>query len=316
VTRALDVPGQAGALEHEVIFYRGLDDFVDGVVRFVRDGLAAEEPVLVSVPRQRHDPLRAGLGAYAPHVTFLDMTEVGRNPGRIIPAIRKFCEAQGPGRIRFVGEPIWPGRNAAEIRECTRHEALLNLAFREIPVTILCPYDESGLDAATLSDARRTHPVLVNGVERRDSADYTDPLTIYESADSPLPAAPADATTLEFGPGSLPEVRTFMRQRLRDAALTGDRADDLLLAVNEVVTNSLIYGGAFGTLRTWSENGAGSIICEVSDQGCIADPLVGRHSPRPGAEGGRGLWLVHQFCDLAEVRSDASGTIIRMYAAG
>jgi anti-sigma regulatory factor (Ser/Thr protein kinase) len=315
MTRALDVPGLAGALEHEAIFYRDLDDFVDGVVRFVRAGLAAEEPVLVSVPGQRHEPLRAALGDDTHSVAFLDMTQIGRNPGRIIPAVRKFCEPHTDGRIWFVGEPIWPGRNAAEIRECTRHEALLNLAFRDTPVSILCPYDANGLDAATLSDACRTHPVLLDGLERRDSADYTEPLTIYAAVESPLPAAPIDAMAMEFGPESLPPVRRFVRERLRAAAVTGDRADDLLLAVNEVVTNSLIYGGGFGTLRTWTEGGPGTIICEVSDQGRIADPLVGRHSPRPGAEGGRGLWLVHQFCDLVEVRSDESGTTIRMHAA-
>jgi anti-sigma regulatory factor (Ser/Thr protein kinase) len=268
----------------------------------------------VSVPGQRHDPLRAALGAEAEQVTLLDMTTIGRNPGRIIPAVRKFCDAQPPGRIRFVGEPIWVGRNEAEIRECTRHEALLNLAFQDTPVTILCPYDSAGLDPVTLSDALRTHPVIVDGAERRGSSDYVDPLSIYLSPDYPLPPPPADAVSLQFGPGALPQIRRFVRERLREASLVGDRGDDLLLAVNEVVTNSLVYGGGHGTLRLWTEPTQPSVIVEVSDRGRIDDPLVGRHTPRAGAEGGRGLWLVHQFCDLAELRSDASGTTIRIHA--
>ncbi len=57
------------------------------------------------------------------------MAELGRNPARIIPEVQAFTDKHPGQRVRFVGEPIWPGRSAAEICEATRHEALLNLAF-------------------------------------------------------------------------------------------------------------------------------------------------------------------------------------------
>jgi hypothetical protein len=54
---------------------------------------------------------------------------------------------------------------------------------------------------------------------------------------------------------------------------------------------------------------------EHARRGTISDPLAGRRRPAPGALGGHGLWLVHQVCDQVELRSDGSGTTIRMHMA-
>ena len=55
------------------------------------------------------------------------------------------------------------------------------------------------------------------------------------------------------------------------------------------------------------------IICQVRDQGWIADPLAGRQRRSP-EDSGHGLWVVNQVCDLVEIRtSPAAGTIIRLH---
>jgi hypothetical protein len=53
------------------------------------------------------------------------------------------------------------------------------------------------------------------------------------------------------------------------------------------------------------------VICQVSDSGCITDPLVGLR--RPLGPGGMGLWVVNQVCDLVELRTGKRGTTIRMH---
>src|SRR5207244_9284383 len=108
---------------------------------FLRGGLKAGEPVFASVAPQRLEPLREYLGTDAEHVMLASMAEVGRNPGRIMAVLTDFAERRNGGRAWLVGEPIWAARTPAEIREATRHEALINLAFAGVPVTILCPYD-------------------------------------------------------------------------------------------------------------------------------------------------------------------------------
>jgi len=80
---------------------------------------------------------------------------------------------------------------------------------------------------------------------------------------------------------------------------------------NEVATNSVRYGGGFGNLRLWRN--ADDVVCEVSDEGRIHDPLVGRERPPTDRDGGAGLYLAHHFCDLVQLRSTEGGTVIRLH---
>jgi anti-sigma regulatory factor (Ser/Thr protein kinase) len=52
--------------------------------------------------------------------------------------------------------------------------------------------------------------------------------------------------------------------------------------------------------------------CEVRDRGWIDDPLAGRERPSDLRGGGRGLWIVNHLCDLVQVRSSASGSVVRL----
>jgi anti-sigma regulatory factor (Ser/Thr protein kinase) len=303
-----------GVLVHEALFYRTLAEFVDGTARFLRAGLDRGDATLVSIPAARIAPLRAGLGRLAGQVQFADMNQIGRNPARIIPFVREFADHRPGRRISFVGEPIWPGRTSAEIRECVRHEALLNAAFAATDSSIFCPYDADGLDRSTMADAWRTHPVVGEGDKWASSPDYTDPAVLYAAADQPLPPPPPDALVFPYAVADLPLIRQLIADRAARFGLTADRAGDLTLAVNEVVTNTLAHTRAGGTLRVWVDAGQQALVCEVRDTGRIADLLVGRRSPPADAERGRGLWLVNQFCDLVELRPGEEGTTIRLYA--
>ena len=49
--------------------------------------------------------------------------------------------------------------------------------------------------------------------------------------------------------------------------------------------------------------------------GRLEDPLVGRARPTPTQDHGRGLWLVHQLCDLVQLRSGEAGTVARVSMA-
>jgi DcmR-like sensory protein len=48
--------------EHEALFYRDDDDFLAGLLPFVREGLEQDEAVVVAEPRARLDLLRDALG--------------------------------------------------------------------------------------------------------------------------------------------------------------------------------------------------------------------------------------------------------------
>ncbi|WP_159323772.1 anti-sigma factor RsbA family regulatory protein [Streptomyces tendae] len=297
---------------HPALFYRSEAEYTDRTVAFVREGLAAGEPVAVAVPGPNLELVRAGLGTDARDVTFLDMTEAGRNPGRIIPGVlRAFADAHARAgvRVRIIGEPVWAGRSAAEYPACAQHEALINAAFAGRAATILCPYDESRLAADVLADALVTHPTVVTAGGERVSEEY-DWRAVVARYNEPLGRAP-DADVLAFGPGELPEARRFAVERAASLGLTGRRLQDAELAVAELTTNSVVHGGGSGTVAVWSE--AGQVVCEVRDAGRLTDPLAGRRPAEHGQIGGRGLLLVHYVADLVRIHTAADGTAVRFY---
>jgi anti-sigma regulatory factor (Ser/Thr protein kinase) len=295
-----------GGFSHEAVLYRQPADYRSAVLAFVRDGLASDEPALVAVPAAAAEALHPGLDGQS-GVELADMGQLGRNPGRIIAAAWDFAERH-PGRaVRFVSEPVWPGRSPAEIREAAAHEAMVNLAFATAPVAMLCLYDAGRLPSAVVTVAARTHPVTRMPDGARDSSAYQAGF-LPDGASFPLPAPPGRALRLPYT-SDLRSVRSSVARYAGEAGLTADRLADLVIAVGEVIANTLRHTGQGGLVSIWYTRA--EVICQVSDTGRIADPLVGRR--RPVGPGGLGLWVVHQVCDLVEFRSGAGGTCIRMH---
>ena len=299
---------------HEALLYAGDDGFLEGTLPWIRDAVAGGEPILVVVSAARIARLREELGAAADCVTFADMADVGTNPARIIPAWREFVDAHaGQGRrLRGIGEPIWADRSPEALVECQRHEALLNVAFAGAEdFWLLCPYDVDALGADVIDKAHRSHPAVVAGDETRRSDTYEDIGAAAAPFAEPLAEPPADADVLPFASGTLAVVRRLVALRAGEADLSEIGTADLVLAVNEVATNSIRHGGGEGVLRAWLTDEM--VIFEVADAGAIADPLAGRVRPPSGQSGGHGLWLCNQACDLVQLRSFAGGSVVRLH---
>lgn len=297
------------AFHHEAFMYAGAAAFLEGTVPFIEAGLRAGEPVLVVVGEEKIDRLRAELGGDAGRVAFADMTEVGRNPARIISAWRDFLATHGAiTPARGIGEPVYAERTPDELLECQRHEALLNVAFAGGPPwRLMCPYDTTSLDADIIEAAGHSHRYVAGGRSPEYRGDgWTGP------AEDRLPDPPAGALPLAFGQGPLEGVRQFVVDNVGDTLGAG-QLSDLLVAVTEVAGNSLMHGGGAGMLRVW--NSAAAVVCEVRDQGWIRQPLVGRARPTFDQESGRGLWMVNQLCDLVQLRSSPAGTVVRLHMA-
>lgn len=298
---------------HPALFYRGVRGYLAGTMRFIREGLRLGDPVAVAVPGPNLRLLRSALGESAARVRMMDMTQAGRNPGRIIPGIlRRFADAHPRGRVRIIGEPIWPGRSENEYPACVQHEALINLAFSGRPVTILCPYDAERLHPRVLADAAATHPLLIDDEGEHDSAEYA-PERIRQAYDVPLPEPADQPVVLAFDDTNLSQARALVVEHARRAGLADDRVMDVELAVNEMAANSLAHGGGAGDLRIWRQDPY--LVCEVRDAGFIPDPLVGRHPVTPDMPGGRGVLLVNQLSDLVRLHTRPGGTTIRAHFA-
>jgi anti-sigma regulatory factor (Ser/Thr protein kinase) len=305
-----------GDFRHEALFYGGLNGWLEGAAAFVREGMEADEPTFVVAGAPKLAALKAELGPGADLVQYADMEEVGLNPARIIPAWTDFLARSAPEgqRVRGIGEPIWAERSPDELIECQRHESLLNVAFADSPGWwLLCPYDVSELGPEVLEEARRSHPFLWQDGAHTESLIYRDLETAAAPFDVPLPVAPTAAQKISLTLNTLSLIRDIVDRAASAHGLDEGRSSDLVLSVNELAGNSLRHGGGAGTLRIWTQDRA--LICEIEDTGHIDKPLVGRERPATDQERGFGLWLVNQMCDLVQVRTFKTGSVVRLHMA-
>jgi anti-sigma regulatory factor (Ser/Thr protein kinase) len=305
------VPDVAAAdgLGHAVLFYGGAAERRAAMVKLVQAGLARREPVLLAVPQVR-SALAGWLGASSALVTMTDMTELGRNPGRIIPALRAFADRHLGHRVQIVCESIWPGRTQAEVCEAARQEALIERAFVGISGTVVCPYSAAGLPESVLADAACTHPWQAAADSLVPSASYAGPHAVPAMCRLPLPRPPAEAEEMAYR-SDLRPVRAMVAAAGQRAGLPAGRVTDLMLAVSELAANTMRHTADGGVAYAWQADG--EMLCQVADSGYIPDPLAGLRREPVDQPGGKGLWLVHQVCDLVEVRTTEEGTVIRLH---
>jgi anti-sigma regulatory factor (Ser/Thr protein kinase) len=311
----MTAPAAAG-FRHEALFYRDDDEFVALVGAYLREGLERDEALVVVEPRPHLDLLRDALGDDAAAVHWLDMADVGANPGRIIPLWADMVTRHGSaGRpVRGVGEPAFAARRPAEMVECEVHEALIDSAFTPgVPWHLLCPYDRR-LPAAVQAGAMRTHAAWRDADGGGPSADYLPPGDGVDLATLPAccPLPPPTDVVLrgEFGQRDVPAVRRTVRAYARSCGLDTEQVENLELAASELASNCIRHGGGSGSLAMWRDPDA--VVVEFTCPGRFIDPLAGRRRPDPLGKGGMGLYLVQQLCDLVQIRTGPAGTTARV----
>jgi anti-sigma regulatory factor (Ser/Thr protein kinase) len=301
-------------MRHEAFLYVDDDEYVDTLTPFLRAGLTDGELVAAVIAPDRSSLLRRALGSSAADlVAWVDATRLGRNPTRLIAAWHQFIDEHlAPGqRVRAIGQPVWPGRSAAELVECHHHEVLANVSFADVPVWVMCPYDTSALDSYVIDDARRSHPLVAEAGGHHTNGVRFGFDEARATLTRPLAALPPVDLEMQIDQAGLSELRQAVAKYASGAGLSPARVDDLVLAVDEVATNSVIHGGGDGVLRAWVDGDM--LVHEVRDGGYIEEPLVGRRRPAPSQTSGRGLWVVNELCDLVQLRSSPAGTVVRLH---
>ena len=126
----------------------------------------------------------------------------------------------------------------------------------------------------------------------------------------PVPVVFADATHIEAtigeDPGEIAPVRDAVHD-LAERAGYGERADDLALAIDELIANAQEHGAA--PIHVVAEADASTgVRVEVCDSGSGFDwsEAVREHPPLPDSRRGRGLWIVRQLVDRVTVERDGN----------
>lgn len=152
--------------------------------------------------------------------------------------------------------------------------------------------------------------MLVDGHSEADAASRS-PSRRPEPFARPLSPPACEVRELTFAGEQLGGLRRALSSWAGEQRMQQVPIEELVLAVNELATNSVRHGGGAGKLLLWRESDR--LVCEIQDAGHIDDPLIGRSRPAPNQHTGRGLWLVHQLCDLVEIHSSPAGTAVRVH---
>jgi anti-sigma regulatory factor (Ser/Thr protein kinase) len=110
----------------------------------------------------------------------------------------------------------------------------------------------------------------------------------------------------------LHDFRTAVREFVRPD-LAAEVAEDLLLALDETVTNAIRHGACRPAISVHVSLEQEKVTATVQDGGAGFDiaRLVETWPPRPEAESGRGVYLLTQLMDSVSIFA-AGGTIVHM----
>jgi anti-sigma regulatory factor (Ser/Thr protein kinase) len=315
----VSAPARAG-YEHDALFVRSDEELVDFAVPFLRAGLEAHEASLVVCSPQTNallvDALDRGHG-----IIFVPGAEVFRRTTRALLAYEQMVEREldrGASRVRIIGE-VGFGDHPRGRAESMRFEAVANVALTRHPLWNVCVYDTRRLPRDALAFGEATHPVLIDGNERRPNEAYRDPAEMLRRAPSegpdPIEDSPPALQVADFDRFGLATLRSAIRQvAVTRSALPLSRLEDFVEAVSELAGNAVKHGSGRVRVRLWVS--VSRVVCTVTDQGeGFDDPLAGYVQPRPGHAHGMGLWLVRNLTDSLSFGRTPEGFTARVMIA-
>jgi anti-sigma regulatory factor (Ser/Thr protein kinase) len=299
----------AGAV-HEAVLYTTPDELAQRLAPRLLPSLTDGAPVVAVLDEPTRAELRRALGDAAERVAFPDPATVHRAPPFTVAMrwARLSRRVNSPtGRATIVGQHVegLPGCGATH---WARLDIGLNVAVVGLPITVLCPYRADNRELARVA---ATHPLLTSASGSIASAQYRQPIeALVEYPPPPPPELGPPATELEFDAAQLGVLRHLVAAVAGRSVPEPERVADLVLAVNEIGSNSVEHGPGHGRLRMWA--GDGGVTAEVADPGTADLPFPGMVAPPTTGVRGRGLWLASELCDVLQVWSDADGTVIRL----
>jgi anti-sigma regulatory factor (Ser/Thr protein kinase) len=315
VTATSSVGGWTGdRFAHEAFVYDDEQAVLERVVPFVEDGLTLGQATIVVASEPVREVLADSLGSAVDELAaFADSAGFWQGSGQQTLAayhqsMRPLLEAGRPWRL--VGEPTWlmaPGGQS-----WSRFEAVANDAFADYPYYSLCLHDRRRLEPQLIDNQLRVHPTVWDGGAIVPSPLYEPTEEFLRSVQPAWALAPRERTEAVVGDCS--SARRWVRELVGgEASDMGDRGDDVMLAVHELVANALRAAGA-AEVSTWAVNG--TRVWEVADPGPGLHHASAGYAPPPlDLTGGRGLWLARSLADDLLVRPHGPGTAMRLLFA-
>jgi anti-sigma regulatory factor (Ser/Thr protein kinase) len=299
------------ACRHILFVYEDDDEFVDRASSYFSSVGEDGEAGVAILTQSRWAKLTDALGDSS-RVAFVQRSAVYERPGTTVAYYHELVrrlEREGAPVVRVIADmPVW--RRPAQRAAWLCYEAILNHAFAEHPVSLLCAYDLRKQPENILHGAWRTHPtVLADAWE--DNHRYEDPARVLAGL-SPAPEPLSGLRELPLDADQSAATECLERE-LKALRVPKARAEKLLRAAAGLLENARAHGGGARSQRLGRI--AGHVVWELSDNGPgFDDPFAGYLPPRPGETNGTGLWSVRQLADRLEFLRGPQGFTARIWA--
>ena len=304
-------------LEHAACFHATGDDLAERMASLADAALQRDERLATAMAPDLEQALVDRTGAGERHVQLSPPDPLDGASGQSVAvrwALQLRALTSATGRPITVLNAHVSSLDGADGRFWTELDAALNVALADLPVRLTCFYPELPLHLEVLDGAQRNHPLLLVDGQLHHNPGHRAPRAVLAERPAPPPPllGPPDVR-LPFSAWQLHEVRSTVERALAGSGCGRERAEDVVLAVNEVATNAVEHGTPEAQLSLWT--GGPGLLCEVDDGGTLRDPLPGLVAPHPSEPRGRGVWIARQVCDSLHVWADGRGTHVRMRAA-
>ncbi|MDX6743675.1 sensor histidine kinase [Actinocorallia sp. A-T 12471] len=299
------------ALQHQALLYGKDEEYLATAVPYVREGLDQDAMIIAAIPRRCYDAVRDVLGDVIS--VFADAEHFYRHPVRTISQYMDIVRTAQGRPVRALAEVAWQGRAPWEAREWGRYESLVNTVFDNRGVSVICSYDRRVIGEDIESEARRTHPQLLDGgmfPAYNDSYEHTE---VYNSRcdKTPLPPVPADAARRDVTSLDLAGMRAFVKDHCTRSGMSPLVMGRFITAINEIATNALTHGTPPVQVILWTTHD--TAFCEVADIGLWhPDELESYLPPESANAPSFGLWSARMLVDLVEIRAGWHGTQVRL----
>jgi AcrR family transcriptional regulator len=296
-------------LIHEALVYSSDEEFLERVVPFLQDGLAAGDPTSIVLTPSNSGVLRDALGQDGHHVSFVDAGATYRRPAAAFAAYRRHLEKElsrpEVKLVRVIGE-IPPELTTEEYAEWMRYESMFNRGFARYPLWVVCAYDTRARPEEIVGDALHTHPIVAVNGNRDTNAGYIE---TDDFVDRPV----RREHELRHGGGDplsrltvsterdLDQLGRVVAGAARAAGLGPSIVDDVALGAVELARDALRDGGGEASVEV-ARDGA-LWHCDVTDG----------DSPAPGEIG---LSIARLISEHVELASGAGAHTVRMTFAG
>jgi hypothetical protein len=187
-----------GGYYHACGFFRSRDEAYHTLLPFIREGMARGEKALhITNPALRDDHLRrlseGGVDTRAAvangHLEVLTWNQAYLKGGRFSPdAMLALLEqsiqadrAAGFARTRVIGDMGWALEKKPGVDQVMEYEARVNVVLAQHKEPAVCMYDIGRIDAETMLNLLRTHPLVVMGESLSVNPFYMPPDEFLET---------------------------------------------------------------------------------------------------------------------------------------